>query len=276
MNIAITGHKGLIGSFLTKRLEKEGHKIVLAIDKKDGIEIADLSSFETEDNIDMMIHAAALCKINKSIEDPELGHENAVNTFKVFEFVRKNKIKKIINFSSSRVLYEEKNPYTSGKIYGEELSQAYKQCYDIDYLIIRPSTVYAPIWDETRRLIHIFITNALNNVDLEIYGDPDTKTLDFTYIDDFVDGVMIAINNKWNEEYTITGNSEYNIYRLAEFIIERTNSKSKIIVKKPEIAQPQEVRSDSSKIRSLGYEPKYTVEEGVLKTIEWYKSYLNK
>ena len=276
MNIIITGHKGLIGSFLKKRLEDEGHKIVMGVDKRDGREVRGLRGFNlnSEIKVDMFIHCAALCKINKAIENPLLGHLNGIDSFDVFEFCRKNKIPKVVYFSSSRVLSKEKNPYTAGKVYGEELCKAYKDCYGIDYLIIRPSTVYGDFWDETKRLMHIFIMNALQGKDLEIYGNAETKTLDFTYVSDFVEGVMLAIGGEWNKDYNISGGQETRIYDLAKRIIEMTNSSSEIVVKDAEIAQPQEVRLDISEIKKLGYVPRVGLEEGVRKNAEFLKEYL--
>ncbi len=276
MNIAITGHRGLIGSFLKRRLESEGHKIVLEVDLRDDKNIRDLKDLKIDSNVDIMIHMAAHCKINKSISNPPKTFDNDVEgTFSVFEFCRKNNIPKVVYFSSSRILNKERNPYTAAKIYGEELCKGYKDAYGIDYIIIRPSTVYAPFWDETRRLIHIFITNALENKDLEIYGNPKIKTLDFTYISDFIDGVMLAINSdKWNVDYNISGGEEFNIYELAKSIVGKTNSSSKIIVKNAETAQPQEVSLDISKIKKLGFSPKIFLNDGVDKCIEFYRDYL--
>lgn len=276
MNIILTGHKGLIGSSLEKRLKEEGHKIVMGIDIREGKNILDISNLEIKDKIDLVIHTAAHCKINQSVTNPELTYINNVEgTFRVLEFCRKNKIPKIVSFSSSRILSKEKNPYTASKIYGEELCKGYHDSYVIDYLIIRPSTVYAPFWDETKRLMHLFITNALSGKDLEIYGNPKTKTLDFTYIDDFVDGVMLGINNpEWNKEYNIGGNEESNVYELAKFIIKETKSKSKIKIYDSEIAQPQQVNVDTSEIEKIGYSPKIRLEEGVKRTISWYKKFL--
>ena len=276
MNIVITGHKGLIGDALVKRLEKEGHRIVLEVDIRAGKNILDMKDMKIEESVDIVIHAAAHCKINQTIENPENSHINDANgTFAVLEFCRKNKIKKIVYFSSSRVLSHEKNPYTSAKIYGEELCKGYSHCYGIDYIIIRPSTVYGGFWDKTRRLMHIFITNALDNQPLEIYGNPETKTLDFTYIDDFIDGVMLSINHpKWNKEYNLNGAGEFKVHELAKFIIEKTGSKSEIVIKDAEIAQPQKVNLDISEIQKLGYSPKISVKEGTLRSIDWYKNYL--
>lgn len=274
MNIILTGHKGLIGHYLKERLEKEGHKIVKTWDIRDGQDINSLKDLKINEKVDLFIHAAAHCKINAGIENPELPHyNNSEGTFQVLEFCRKNHIPKIINFSSSRVLSKEKNPYTASKMYGEELCKSYWQCYGIKYVIIRPSTVYGPFWDKTQRLMHKFIVNALQGRDLEIYGNPETKTLDFTYVDDFVDGIMLAIKAE-NKEFNISGGEEYNIHKLAEFIIKKIGSKSSIKVLEAETCQPQEVRVDISEIMKIGYNPKVRLEEGASRCIEWYQKYL--
>jgi nucleoside-diphosphate-sugar epimerase len=277
MNILLTGHRGLIGSYLKEKLEKEGHKIIgFDIRCNEQENVCEIDKLKLNEKVDMLIHAAAHCKINQSISDPKKTFDaNVLGTHCIFEFARKNNIKKIVYFSSSRVLSKEKNPYTSAKLYGEELCKAYKDCYGIEYIIIRPSTVYGPFWDETKRLMHIFITNALQGKDLEIYGNPDAKTLDFTYIDDFIDATMLAINHKeWNRDYDISGEQETNIYELAKFIIENTENKSKVIVRDAEIAQPQQVKLSLDKIKALGYKPHVSMEEGVKKSINWYREFL--
>ncbi len=272
MNIAITGHMGLIGSLLRERLIQRGHNVVLEIDLRAGNDIIELENLNADVNIDMMIHTAAHCKINESISNPAKTYKNDVaGTFAVFEFCRKNNIPKIVYFSSSRVLSKERNPYTAAKLYGEELCSAYKNSYGIDYIIIRPSTVYGPFNDKTRRLMHIFIMNALRGSNLEIYGDPETKTLDFTYIEDFVDGVMIAIEKGWGRAFNISGKQEFKVKDLAEMIIGETGSQSKIVIKDTEIAQPQKVNSDISAIKELGYNPKVGLIEGVKRNIDYLR-----
>lgn len=275
MNIVFTGNKGLIGTVLEKRLIEEGHKIISSWDLREGKNILDINKNGFSQNSDLLIHAAAHCKINQSIENPQKTYENNVKgTHEVLEFARKNNIPKILFFSSSRILSPEENPYTASKKYGENLTKAYHESYGLDYLIVRPSTVYGPFWDETKRLMHIFITKALKGEDLEIYGNPETKTLDFTYVDDFVDGTLVAMKNGWNKEYNISGGEEYKVYDLAKEIIKKTDSKSKIIIKDAEIAQPQEVCCDISKIKELGYSPKISLSEGIDKCIDFYRRVL--
>ncbi len=264
----MTGHRGLIGNFLLDRLEKKGDKPVFLIDKREGNDVLDISSYKLDDRVDTFFHLAAFCKINKTIENPELAFDNVKAISEVMEYCRENRIPKIVFTSSSRILEEEKNSYTASKIYGEELVKAYSQCYGIDYVIIRPSTVYGPFNDLTQRLVDIFILNALQGKELKIFGN-ENKTLDFTYIDDFIDGFLIAMEQK-NKDFEISSGQSTKVSNAADLIIGLAGSGFKRFYDK-EIAQPQNVSIDISPIRELGYSPKISIEVGIEKTFKWYK-----
>ncbi|MDD4467633.1 MAG: NAD-dependent epimerase/dehydratase family protein [Candidatus ainarchaeum sp.] len=273
MNFVITGHKGLIGSFLLKKLIALGHKPVLLVDLREGKNILNLDEMKLSEPADVFIHLASFCKINKIIQDPTLAFvNNSRGMESVMEFCRKNKIKKIVFTSSSRILSKEKNPYTASKIYGEELVKGYSACYDIDYVIVRPSTVYGPFNDETKRLMDVFILNALNGEELKIFGN-ESKTLDFTYVNDFVDGFILAMNEK-NKEFDLSAGKGIKVSYVADLII-KLNGSGKKGFYESEIAQPQEVELNISKIKKIGYSPKISIEEGVKKTFNWYKENLN-
>ena len=120
MKYCITGNKGLIGNFLKERLDKEGYKCVLGIDKKEGFDVNDLliEEYHLKEQPEVMFHFAAQCKINEAIAHPILPHKNNVDgIFAVLEFCRRNKIPRIVVASSSRVLSPERNPYVASKIY---------------------------------------------------------------------------------------------------------------------------------------------------------------
>lgn len=264
----MTGHKGLIGNFLEKRLYGEGHESVLLVDKRDGKNILDMEKFRLKEPVDVMIHLAAFCKINKCIENPDLAFKNNVlGTYRVLEFCRNNKIPKIIFTSSSRILSEEKNPYTASKIFGEELVKGYSHCYGIEYIIIRPSTVYGGFDDLSKRLIDVWMLKALQGKELKIYGDKN-KTLDFTHVEDFIDGFMLAMNEK-NKEYNLSTGKPAKLEYIADMIIDLAG-KGKKGFYPIEKAQPQEVNLDISPIKSLGFEPKVSIEEGIKRTFDWY------
>lgn len=277
MNILITGNKGLIGTSLQKRLLSKTHNIVASVDLRSGTNILDINTLPiSKQPIDLIIHAAAHCKIKQAVDNPPICHVNDVDgTFEVLEFARRNKIPKILYFSSSRVLSKEQNVYTAAKLYGENLCKGYHDSYGIDYIIVRPSTVYGPFWDETKRLMHIYMTRALRNKDLELYGDPKIKTLDFTHVEDFVDAIMLALDNDWNKEYNISGGEEYKVYDLAKDIIKKTNSNSKIIIKNADTAQPQIVSCNITEIQKIGYSPKIPLSQGIDECIQFYKEYMS-
>lgn len=252
MNFLTTGGEGLIGKALIKRLIDIGHNHLVDFDKING----DYELFPCHYKPDIIFHLASNCKINKCIEYPILAFENSKITEEILELCKWSN-SKIVLFSSSRVLNKEKNPYVSSKIYGEELVKAYHECYGIDYIIIRPSTVYG-FPSHNKRLIDIWIENAKQNKDLIIYGDKN-KTLSFTYIDDFVDGVIYSLGD-FNREINIAGKEE-KLIDVAKLIIELTNSKSKIIFKDKEIAQPQKVKCKSH------YKCQTSIKEGLKKII---------
>jgi UDP-glucose 4-epimerase len=269
MRYVITGQEGLIGRSLKERLDEKGHECVLGVDLRDGKNINKISDYKIE-KADIFFHLAAHCKINESVDFPEKTFmNNARGAENVFEFCRKNKIPKIVYFSSSRVEHEERNPYTASKLYGEELCKAYKQCYGIDFLIIRPSTVYAPGEDLTHRLMDIWVNNAKQGKDLEIRGDKN-KSLGFTYIDDFLDGLdLILEKSEWNKDYTICGKS-CKLVEVANEIIKQSGSKSKIIYKNAEIAQPQIVENGVSKeLIDWGFNPKIDIVEGIRRCLNY-------
>lgn len=264
-NYAITGQAGLIGKDLMQRLNAIGGTCIVKIDRREGMEIKDLENLDISTPIDYFFHLAANCKINQQILNPQIAFENSRANEIVFEFCRQNAIKNIIYFSSSRTLSKERNPYTASKEYGEELCKTYKACYDINYIIIRPSTVYGKD-DETKRLMQIWIDAAKQNKDLEIYGNKN-KTLDFTYIDDFNNAVLIALKkDKWNCDYDISGRCEMKLVDVAKEIIKQTKSKSKIIFKEPELQQPQRVKLKNT-LTLKEYKPKYDIKRGIAKCL---------
>ena len=270
MKFVMTGHKGLIGDSLLKRLKDEGHEPVLLVDKRESFrDIIHMDEYKLDEPADVMIHLASFCKINKCIKNPELPFKNnVIGSYKVLEFCRENEIPKIVFTSSSRVLAEEKNYYTASKFYAEEAVKGCSQCYGMDYTIVRPSTVYGPFNDLSKRLIDIFSLNALQGKELQIYGDED-KTLDFTYVDDFVDGFMLAMNET-NKEFNISYGEPVRVSDVADLIIDLNGGGKKGFYPR-EAAQPQQIDLGISAITNLGFEPKVNIYEGVRKTFDWYK-----
>jgi len=296
--ILVTGSSGTIGNCLCETLLERGADVV-GVDIKQNqwneevnhrtINI-DLRSPEDINKLpkdfDLVVHFAANARVFKLVENPDLAKDNFLLLYNILEFVRKNGIKRIL-FASSREVYgnsgyiihsEEEafvknceSSYTATKIAGEALIHAYEQCYGIEYIIVRFSNVYGK-FDYSDRVVPLFISKALKNEDIHIYGRD--KILDFTYIEDCTDGVVKSLElfeTSKNEVYNLATQKGYSIEKVAQLIIELTGSKSKIIYETNRTGEVCRFIADISKAKAvLNYSPQHDLMTGINKTIEWY------
>lgn len=303
MCILVTGSSGTIGNCLSETLLRKGTRVI-GVDWKKNIwnkEIEsktiniDLRSQEKvrqlPKDVDLVIHLAANARVYNLVENPDLARDNFLTLYNVLEFCRKNSIKRFL-FSSSREVYgntdgiihnEEEflvknceSSYTATKIGGEALIHAYNQCYGIDFIIVRFSNVYGR-YDYSDRVIPLFISKAIKNETLCVFGI--NKILDFTFIEDAVDGVIKAIESfgsAKNEVYNIATQKGYSLETVAKYIIGVNNSESKIGYGKSRAGEVTKFVADISKAKAiLRYQPKYSLEDGIKKTVEWYKPRIN-
>jgi nucleoside-diphosphate-sugar epimerase len=116
------------------------------------------------------------------------------------------------------------------------------------------------------------MSQALRNEDVTIFGD-GSQTRSFTYISDLVDGIIRLMLSKENDPINIGNPVEMTIKQIAETIIRMTGSKSKLIYKPLPTDDPKQRRPDITRARTLlGWEPKVQLEEGLVKTIEYFRT----
>jgi UDP-glucose 4-epimerase len=296
--VLVTGSSGTIGNCLCETLLERGADVVGADIKQNRwnedvhrrtiyIDLRNPENLEQLSNdFDIVVHFAANSRVYKLVKEPDLARDNFLLLYNVLEFVRKNDIKRIL-FSSSREVYgnsgyiihsEEEafvknceSSYTATKIGGEALIHAYEQCYGIEYVIVRFSNVYGK-YDYADRVIPLFIARALKNEDIYIYGRD--KILDFTYVEDCVDGVVKSLElfeTSKNEVYNIATQKGYSIEKVGQLIIELTRSKSKLRYESNRTGEVCRFIADISKANAvLNYTPKNSLRDGLTKTIEWY------
>jgi UDP-glucose 4-epimerase len=212
--------------------------------------------------------------------------------FNILEYCRTNDIKKFV-FSSSREVYGNsglpihtedeafvkhcESPYTASKIGGEALIHAYHQCYGIDFIITRFSNVYG-MYDDSDRVIPLFIRQTSNNEDLTVFGKD--KVLDFTYIDDTVDGIIRCIeyfSKEKNSVFNIASGTSVSIIDVAEQIIQGMDGENSIVVNDNRPGEVIQSSIDISKANQrLGYFPKTQIHDGIKKSIDWYTKHLYK
>ncbi len=244
----ITGSSGLIGAKLVEVFKTEYDIIEIDREKSKSIEFQNLMGFT--EKVDVIIHLASNCMIREIVRNPMIAFDNVWNTFNIFELARKSGCKKIVYFSSGRVSGKKSSPYTAGKIYGEELAKAYKDCYDIDYLIIRPETVW-DVKEKKDRVIPLWIKKAESNEDIIIYGDR-AKELPPIHVNDFVECFCslfreFKIRYVKNKCISISG-MPLKVIDIIEVIKKVTGSTSKVIFREGELGQPQQYSKDDNQI----------------------------
>ena len=319
MKILITGGAGFIGSHLCEMLLKNHHQIVCVDNFCDfysaqikeqnvknmsvypnfklyRVDITDYKALEgifLKNDLDIVIHLAAMAGVRPSIENPVLYTKvNVFGTMNLLEMCRIYCIKKFIFASSSSVYGNNEkmpfseidpvdhpiSPYAATKKSGELLCHTYHVLHDISIVCLRFFTVYGAR-QRPDLAIHKFTNLILSGKEIPIFGNGDSHR-DYTYIDDILDGVLKSIN------YVFMGN-KYQIFNLGEsetislnkMIEVLENALGKKAKKKYLPPQPGDVDktfADISKAKKiLKYNPQTNFEVGIKKFIEWKQSVLH-
>lgn len=244
----------------------------------------------------IVIHLAAVAGIDTVIKNPVTTMKvNMIGTYNVLEALKDKKIDRFIDFSTSEVfgsyaykvdeqhttnlapVGEARWTYSVSKLAAEHLAHSYYKEYEMPIVTVRPFNIYGE--DQVGEgAIHQFVIKAINNEQIQIHGDGE-QIRSWCYIDDFVDGIMLCLDNKaaigqsfniGNPRGTIT------ISMLAKLIKRIANSKSEIVyVPKTYVDVELRIPSIEKAKEILGFVPKYDLDEGLEKTIEWYRGTLN-
>ncbi len=306
MNSLITGGCGFIGSHLTDRLLKEGHRVTVVDNMSTGrrknlehaVEIKNLTIVEADVNdfekihpyfegVDNVFHLAALADIVPSIENPVAYHRsNADGTVSVLESCRKHGVKRII-YSASSSCYgipdhyptpetaeiRPQYPYALTKYLGEEICMHWAHVYKMNITSLRFFNVYG-LRSRTSgtygAVFGVFLAQKLNGKPFTIVGD-GSQTRDFTFVTDVADACYTASNRNdiSGEIFNVGSGNTYSVNRLVELL----GGEKVFIPKRP--GEPDCTYADISKIKNkLGWQPKISLEEGVaemLRHIEYWR-----
>ena len=312
-NYLVTGGAGFIGSHLVDALLSEGNNVI-TIDNFDNFysrdvklkNIAAALTFDTfqliegdirdrkllddlfsNNHFDIVVHLAAKAGVRPSIEDPEGYYDVNINgTLNILEAMKAYDIKKMIFASSSsvygnneKVPFSESDvvdfpisPYAATKKSGELLCHTYHHLYDFKINCLRFFTVYGPR-QRPDLAINKFTKKMMNGETIQMFGDGTTKR-DYTYIDDIIQGIKLAIDNLNGFEVFNLGESRTIMLKDLISIIENKIGEKAKIEKLP--LQPGDVEqtyADISKARELlKYDPQYEIEDGIKDFIVWMKN----
>ena len=310
MKVVVTGGAGFIGSHLCTRLLEEGHNVLcvdsLITGSKSNIKpllthphftflLHDVTipfSFEA----DAIFHLASPASPVGYLENPIATIlVNSQGTYQMLEQARKQKA--MFLFSSTSEAYGDPlvhpqteeywgnvNPigpracYDESKRLGETLTMEYVRQYDVDARIVRIFNTYGPNSQiNDGRMIPNFITQALRNEPLTIYGDGNI-TRSICYVSDLVDGLMRAMfqPHTAGEVFNLGNTEEHTVLEYAHTIIRLCEASSSIIFESNRVDDPERRRPDISKAQQiLGWQPRVSLEAGLRRTIEWFSNYIS-
>jgi len=305
MKILVTGGAGFLGSHLCDRLISDGHEVICLDNfftgsKGNIIHLLDNQNFELmrHDVVDpfkvevdqiynLACPASPVHYQHNPIKTVKTSVTGAINALGL----AKRLGARILQASTSEVYGDPKvhpqsedyrgnvNPiglracYDEGKRCAETLFFDYHRRNNVDIRVIRIFNTYGPrMMPNDGRVVSNFIIQALNGLDITVYGD-GKQTRSFCYVDDLIE----AMNRMMNQEEIVgpvnTGNpNEFTILELAEKVIELTDSKSKIIFKDLPEDDPLQRKPDNSLVKEmLKWEPQIQLEEGLKKTVDYFK-----
>ncbi len=238
---------------------------------------------------DIVVFLAAVSHASRSNKDPYSTFDHSFRTLEnALDCSRIPAIKHFVYFSSSMVygnfesgnVNEESicNPigiYGALKYGGEKLVIAYEQVFNLPYTIIRPSALYGERCI-SRRVGQIFIENAMRGNDIVIQGD-GSDALDFTYIEDLVQGIRKVIENEnsKNQIFNITYGNAQTLNTMAEIIQDEFQGINVKYIERNALV-PERGSLDISKAMNLiNYQPTHNLNNGYRKYINWYKNLIN-
>ena len=312
MNILVTGGAGFLGSNLCKFLLEKGNHVICLDDFSTG-KRENVLDLEKNDNFSLITHditftldAESLGHIDqiynlacpaspthyqydalKTINVNTKGIHNILELAKLnratvlqastseiygdpLEHPQKEEYRGNVNTIGPRACYDE------GKRIGETFFADYKRKFNMSIRISRIFNTYGPNMNvEDGRVVSNFIVQALKNEPLAVYGSGN-QTRSFCYVDDLINGLYSLMNSNHTYPVNLGNPQEFSILELAKKIIQMTNSKSEIVFK--ELPQDDPVRRKpeiSMAENILNWKPKVSVDDGLRKTIEYFKKKLS-
>lgn len=308
-HVLVAGGAGFIGSHLSEALLGNGYRVIcvdnLLTGRKENLAEANknpnfsfmqgsvIEPLVINDHIDFIFHLASPASVVDYQKYPEeTALVNSLGTINMLNLAKNNKAKFLLA-STSEVYGDPKehpqketywgnvNPngirscYDESKRFAEAMTMVYVRKYGLDARIIRIFNTYGPrMRKNDGRVISNFINQALSGQPITVYGE-GSQTRSFCYVSDLVSGIVGAMNSEKTagEVFNLGNPEEYTMIDLANKIKTMTNSVSEIVHGKLPEDDPAQRRPDISKAKAvLGWEPKVPVDEGLAKTIEYYRT----
>ena len=272
--ILVTGHEGVIGTHLIKKLTN-CEVITDSINGK-RVNLQNNEEVMKIESVDIVIHLAG--KTEKNLEWEEYFENNIIGTLNILKYCVEKNIKKII-FVSSYVYGDPKylpideqhpinphNLYTKSKFLGEELCKKFSEMYDLNVTVLRPFNIFTGSINKNN-----LISNLISSIDSKkmITITNKNSKRDFLHIDDFTEIILKIKDIDFKFEVFNAGSGiSFSFEQIIEIIEKNTLTQLNLEYKKNDESFIQDIKSDNSKIEKLlNWKPKITLEEGLQKLL---------
>ena len=303
----VTGGAGFLGSNLIERLIDLGDKVICLDNFYTGSDL-NIKHYLKNSNFELLNHDVVnnlQCKVDRIWhlacpasplhyqKDPiETARINFLGTYNMLELAKINNAR--ILYASTSEIYGDPevhpqpetynghvNPigirscYDEGKRIGETLCFDYHRMHSLEIRVMRIFNTYGPrMLPNDGRVVSNFIVQALKGNDLTIYGD-GSQTRSFCYVDDLINGMMALMNSDSRGPVNIGNDREFTILELAQKVIQKIDNNLKIVFKDlPEDDPLQRKPILNRALNELNWEPKINLDEGLNKTIDYFKNIL--
>ncbi len=308
IKILITGGAGFIGSnFIRHLISKNSNIEILNLDKITYAgNLANLKDIEKNSNYtfvrgdicnkdlvnklskncDAIINFAAETHVDRSIFNAEPFIKTDIEgTYVLLEAARKFQIKKVIQISTDEVYgsidkgsFKENDclnpnsPYASSKASADLMVKAFYKTFGVPTVIIRSTNNFGP-YQHPEKLIPLFITNLIENKKVPLYGR-GTNVRDWIYVEDNCEAIRFILNKGLpGEIYNVAGGNEKQNIEITRFILKYLKKEESFIEHvKDRPGHDLRYSLDCTKLKKLGWNPKFRFEDAMKKTIEWYKN----
>jgi nucleoside-diphosphate-sugar epimerase len=303
----VTGGAGFIGSHLAEELVRRGHRVRVADDlatgKRSNLEhlpqveflegdLAELAfARQAVEGVEFVLHQAAIPSVPRSVADPVTTHRANVDaTLNVLVAARDAGVRRV-TFAASSAAYgntltlpkheemptDPLSPYALHKVVGEMYLRMFADLYGLETCSLRYFNVFGPRQDPSSAysgVISVFAAALLDGRSPTIYGDGE-QTRDFTYVADVVDGVLRACEapEANGEIINVAAGGRISLNRLFETMKQLVGSDVMPVYAATREGDVRDSQADITKARRiLAFEPTVSLEEGLRRTVEWYRS----
>lgn len=304
----VTGGAGFIGSCLVRALLKRGQCRVRVIDNlltgyernlsevRSQIELerADIRDYDAVSaavgGADVVFHLAAIPSVPRSIQEPVLSHQvNIDGTFNVFRACAESKVQRVVYAASSSaygdtatlpkvesMAPQPKSPYAAQKLMGEYYASVFHSCFGLDTVALRFFNVYGERQDPSSPysgVISVFMRALIERRPPTIFGDGE-QTRDWTYVEDVASLCLSAAQAEGvgGKTYNAGNGERCSLNRVWELLQKIEGVSLPASYGPPREGDVRDSQADrAAAVRDLGLAPRFTLEEGLRRTLTWYK-----